>query len=112
MNRRPSNISGGATMPVHAQSNAEMLEEQNDRLVGALGEKVKRIKEFSQQIHIEIEQSNLLIDDVSQHMGGASGLLDGALNRLKLISEDVGGRNTLYLALFVVAIFVVLWFLT
>jgi hypothetical protein len=90
--------------------NEQVLEEYNANQTTQLADKVSLIKGLSQQIKHDIEASGQLIRDLDRDIGGAGGLLDEALNRLKVVTDNENSRHTLYLILFVVTIFVLLYF--
>ena len=97
MNRRPV-------------GNEQVLEEFNSTQSDQLAEKVRLIKGLSQQIKHDIEASDLLIRDVDRDMNSADSLINETLLRLKKVTESESSRHMIYLALFIVAVFVALWF--
>lgn len=88
------------------------LESENDAQIGALAGKVAALKDISSQINIHIKGDNKLLDDLDNSMDSTSGLLGGTMKRLGVIASSGGGWHMTYLAMFVVAVFLILWRMT
>mmetsp|Transcript_6258 Transcript_6258/g.9762 ORF Transcript_6258/g.9762 Transcript_6258/m.9762 type:complete len:114 (+) Transcript_6258:53-394(+) len=106
----------GRTSPAHtlptrttSTTNEQILEDYNNKQAQQLGNKVSMIKSLSQQIKIEIEESNNLLSQVDTNIDETGSLLDTALLKLKTITDNDSSKNTLYLVFFVIFMFIALW---
>jgi len=86
-----------------------MQVQQNDAEIQAIASKVSTVK------HISIEMRSILgqqlddIEDLDGSMTSANSMLGRTMNRLSDMIATGGSRNICYLALFMVAIFFVLY---
>lgn len=88
------------------------LESENDLQIGALAGKVSALKDISSQISIHIKNDNKLLDEMDTSFDNAGGLLGGTMKRLNSVATSAGSGNICYLAMFVIAVFLILWRLT
>lgn len=88
------------------------LENDNDLQIGALAGKVSALKDISSQISIHIKGDNSMLDDLDKNFDNAGGMLGGTMKRLNGIATAAGSGNICYLAMFVIAVFLILWRLT
>ena len=88
------------------------LESENDAQIGALAGKVSALKDISSQISIHIKGDNKLLDDLDNNFDSTGGMLGGTMKRLNTLANSSGGGNIFYLAMFVVAVFLLLWRMT
>ena len=96
---------GGAAYDSH-------LENENDAQIGKLAGQVSALKDISSQISIHIKGDNKLLDELDGSFDSAGGMLGGTMKRLGAVANSGGSSNILYLAMFVVAVFLLLWKMT
>ena len=107
MERRP-----GARSGYGAAAYESHLESENDAQIGALANRVSALKDISSQISIHIKGDNKLLDDLDNSFDQTGGMLGSTMKRLSAIASSSGGGNMMYLAMFVVAVFLLLWRMT
>ena len=108
MERRPGAGRGGygtAAYDAH-------MENENDMQIGELAGKVSALKDISNQINIHIKGDNKMLDELDNSFDTTTGMLGGTMKRLTSVAQSAGGGNILYLAMFVVAVFLILWRMT
>ena len=94
-----------------AEQTNQMFEDQNNRYISALSDKVSQLKNLSRNIGTEVREQNRFLDGMGGDFGRTDGLLGGTLKKLGVMAKTGGGRHICHLALFVVAIFIVVWYL-
>ena len=107
MNHRPGARGGYGSAAYDSH-----LENENDAQIGALAGKVSALKDISSQINIHIKGDNKLLDDLDNSFDSAGGMLGGTMKRLGALASSGGSWSMTYLAMFVVAVFLILWRMT
>ena len=109
MERRPLRGGGGGGSAAYDSH----LENENDAQIAALAGKVGALKDISSQINIHIKGDNKMLDELDTSFDATGGLLGGVTKRLNVVANAAGGwGNMCYLAMFVVAVFLILWRMT
>ena len=102
---------GGERDALVAEQTNQMFEDQNNRYISALSDKVSQLKGLSLGIGAEVREQNRFLDGMGGDFGRTDGLLGGTLKKLGVLARTGGGRHICHLALFVVAIFFFVWWL-
>ena len=85
------------------------MEQENDAQIGALAGKVSQLKQLSIDIGTHVREDNSMLNDLDGSFDSAGGLLHGTMKRLGTLANSKDSRHMLYLALFVVLVFLVLY---
>lgn len=104
-----------APVPQHndtAAGTRQALEEDNDRMVEELSRKVSALKSATITIHDEVSDHNRMLNAMSDDFDRTGNLMTGTLGRLDNLLRTGGSSvHMCTLILFVVAVFLVLWWL-
>lgn len=91
----------------------DALESDNDRMILELEQKVSMLKHATQGIHDEVQTDNRMLSGMATDFDRTGGLMSGAMQRLDgLVRYGGGSGHMCKLIMFVVALFLVLWFLS
>lgn len=93
-----------------AEEEALAFEQQNDRRMAELRQKVSRMKTLGTEIHDEVEKSNQILGHLSQGMDGAGMTLESVMARLGTLRHNHTGRAPCWIIAFVVGIFLFLYY--
>ena len=85
------------------------MEEQNDAHIGLLAGKVSQLKQLSIDIQGEINTDIKQLDGLDGTFDSAGAALKGTMSRLGRMASSKDGCHILYLALFVVAVFLLIY---
>merc|ERR1712087_875707 len=85
------------------------MEEQNDAHIGLLAGKVSQLKQLSIDIQGEIRTDLKQLDGIDSTFDSAGSALKGTMMRLGRMVNSKDGCHMLYLALFVVAVFLFIY---
>lgn len=94
-----------------AETNKNLLEDENDAKWAELGEKVSLLKELGLEINQEVKSQNRLLDGMSDSFGTAASLFTNTIAKLGNMLTSGSSNHMYYLIAFVVIIFIVLYFL-
>mmetsp|Transcript_27455 Transcript_27455/g.41577 ORF Transcript_27455/g.41577 Transcript_27455/m.41577 type:complete len:143 (+) Transcript_27455:166-594(+) len=108
-NYNPSSLESGR----HNDTNANILEQQNNERIGELSDQVARLKGLTIDIGNEVREQNSLLDDMGDGFSGVSNLLGNSLKRIGTMLESGGAKHMCYMVAFVVGVMVFLyWIMT
>ncbi|GBG26104.1 BET1-like [Hondaea fermentalgiana] len=107
-NRAGGNSGAGVA---YAEATRNMMEEENNRQTDLLGERVSQLKELSIQINGVVNEDNKLLDGMGSTFGQTNQLMNKTLKNLQVMIDKGGSKHMCYLILFVVAVFLVLYFM-
>lgn len=99
----PSSLEAGR------DTNANILEQQNNDRISELSDQVARLKGLTIDIGNEVREQNSLLDDMGDGFAGVSNLLGSSLKRIGTMLESGGAKHMCYLVAFVVAVMVFLY---
>lgn len=85
------------------------MEGENDEKIGMLGSKVSELRELSIQIGRHVKDDKSLLDDLDGNFDGTGSLLSGTMKRLNTLSNSKDSRHMLFLACFVVLVFMLVY---
>ncbi|XP_021752703.1 bet1-like SNARE 1-2 [Chenopodium quinoa] len=92
-------------------SSTDISENENDKALDSLKDRVFFLKQLSGDIHGEVLSHNRLLDRMGNEMDASRGILSGTLDRFKMVFERKSGRATCKLVGFLVAFFLSLYLL-
>lgn len=89
-----------------------VLEEDNDRLISDLEQKVAALKGATTGIHEEVSSQNRLLGGMADDFAKADNLMSGTLRRLDSLITSAGGSSHMCLiVVFMLALLILLWWL-
>lgn len=107
--RGGGDIEGGR----YNDTNANILEQQNNERIYELSEQVARLKGLTIDIGNEVREQNSLLDQMGDGFGNVKDLLQGSLRRIGTMLESGGAKHMCYMVGFVVFVVVFLyWMMT
>ena len=99
---------GGASA---RETNANIMEQQNNERISELGEQVARLKGLTIDIGNEVTEQNSLLDTMHDGFLNTGDMLQGSLRRIGTMLESGGGKHMCYMVAFVVFVMVFLYWL-
>jgi blocked-early-in-transport protein 1 len=106
----PSNLESGMSA---SETNANIMEQQNNDRIDELSEHVARLKGLTIDIGNEVKEQNSLLDDMGDGFANTRDLLAGSLRRIGTMLESGGAKHMCYMVGFVVFVMVFLyWVMT
>ena len=85
------------------------LENENDSALAGLGSKVSELRELSIAIGKHVKDDNTLLNDLDGNFDGTGSLLSGTMKRLGNLTNSKDSRHMLYLAAFVIFVFLMVY---
>lgn len=96
-----------------SETNANIMEQQNNDRIDELSEHVARLKGLTIDIGNEVKEQNSLLDDMGDGFANTRDLLAGSLRRIGTMLESGGAKHMCYMVGFVVFVMVFLyWVMT
>ena len=96
---------GNATLDNH-------MENENDAQISALLGKVNQLKEVSVQIGNHVRDDNKMLNGMGDQFDSSGSMLSGTVKRLSALANSKDGWHLIYLALFVVFVFLFIYKMT
>jgi blocked-early-in-transport protein 1 len=94
-------------------TNANILEQQNNERIFELSEQVSKLKGLTIDIGNEVREQNSLLDTMGDGFMNTRDLLQGSLVRIGTMLESGGAKHMCYMVAFVVFVMVFLyWMMT
>ncbi|KAJ9188011.1 hypothetical protein P3X46_003412 [Hevea brasiliensis] len=90
----------------------EIDEQDNERAVEGLQDRVNLLKRLSGDIHEEVETHNHMLDRMGNDMDSSRGVLSGTMDRFKMVFETKSSRRMFTLVASFVVIFLIVYYLT
>ncbi|EER15808.1 Protein transport protein bet1, putative, partial [Perkinsus marinus ATCC 50983] len=84
------------------------LEQQNDEYLDELDARVRAVKEVAHGIGREARESNNILNGMGGQFDKAGDMLKGTMAKLQNMMDSGSGRAMIYLALFVVGMFMLM----
>lgn len=112
-----NNMYSGSYNPSHLESgrardtNANIMEQQNNDRISQLSDQVSRLKGLTIDIGNEVREQNSLLDDMGEGFSHTGDLLAGSLRRIGTMLESGGAKHMCYMVAFVVFVMVFLYWL-
>ncbi|KAK6139654.1 hypothetical protein DH2020_026606 [Rehmannia glutinosa] len=86
-------IEEGGIRASSSYSSHEIDEQENDRALGGLQERVNLLKRLSGDINEEVESHNLMLDRMGNDMDSSRGVLSGTMDKFKMVFETKSSRR-------------------
>ncbi|CAL1383207.1 unnamed protein product [Linum trigynum] len=90
----------------------EIDEQDNERALEGLQDRVSLLKRLSGDINEEVEGHNLMLDRMGNDMDSSRGVLSGTMDRFKMVFETKSSRRMLTLVASFVVVFLIVYYLT
>ncbi|KAL5716982.1 Bet1-like SNARE 1-1 [Ranunculus cassubicifolius] len=98
---------------IRASSYSHEIDEQdNDKALDGLQDRVILLKRLSGDINEEVESHNRLLDRMGNDMDSSRGILSGTMDRFKTVFETKSSRRMFTLVATFVLVFLVVYYLT
>ena len=110
-NNLESATRGGRGAMSSNETNANIMETQNNDRISELSEQVARLKGLTVDIGNEVREQNSLLDNMGDGFSSVGDMLKGSLNRIGTMLERGGAKHMCYLVGFVVFVMVFLYWL-
>ncbi|KAL3825367.1 hypothetical protein ACJIZ3_021396 [Penstemon smallii] len=105
-------IEEGGIRASASYSSHEIDEQENEKGIDGLQDRVNLLKRLSGDIHEEVESHNLMLDRMGNDMDSSRGVLSGTMDKFKMVFETKSSRRTFTLVTSFVVIFLVIYYLT
>ncbi|KAI3864180.1 hypothetical protein MKX03_015620 [Papaver bracteatum] len=105
-------IEEGGIRAAPSYSSHEINEQDNDRAMDGLQDRVLMLKRLTGDIHEEVENHNRVLDRMGNEMDSSRGILSGTMDRFKMVFETKSSRRMFTLVASFVIIFLVVYYLT
>ncbi|XP_042518291.1 bet1-like SNARE 1-1 isoform X2 [Macadamia integrifolia] len=105
-------IEEGGIRASSSYSSHEIDEQDNDRALDGLQDRVILLKRLTGDVHEEAENHNRLLDRMGNDMDASRGILSGTVDRFKSVFETKSSRRMFTLVASFVLIFLIIYFLT
>ncbi|CAN6252774.1 unnamed protein product, partial [Urochloa humidicola] len=93
-------------------SSHEIDEQENDRAIDGLQDRVSILKRLSGDIHEEVDTHNRMLDRMGNDMDASRGFLSGTVDKFKMVFETKSSRRMGTLVASFVALFLLVYYLT
>ena len=93
------------------ETNAGIMEQQNNERISELSEQVARLKGLTIDIGNEVREQNSLLDSMQDGFMSTQDMLSGSLRRIGTMLESGGAKHMCYMVAFVVFVMVFLYWL-
>ncbi|XLR27261.1 hypothetical protein HN51_040508 [Arachis hypogaea] len=90
----------------------EIDEQDNERAMGGLQDRVSLLKRISSDIHEEVDSHNRMLDRMGNDMDSSRGVLSGTVDKFKMVFEKKSSRRTFSLIASFVVLFLITYFFT
>ena len=107
----PSHLESGRGGMNARDTNANIMEQQNNDRISELSDQVSRLKGLTIDIGNEVREQNSLLDDMGEGFASTGDLLAGSLRRIGTMLESGGAKHMCYMVAFVVFVMVFLYWL-
>ncbi|CAH1417769.1 unnamed protein product [Lactuca virosa] len=105
-------IEDGGIRASSSYSSHEIDEQENDRTMDGLQDRVLMLKRLTGDIHEEVEGHNRMLDRMGNDMDSSRGLLSGTMDKFKTVFETKSSRRMFTLVASFVVGFLVIYYLT
>ncbi|XP_050374938.1 bet1-like SNARE 1-2 isoform X2 [Argentina anserina] len=94
-----------------SSSYSDVSDQDNDKAVQSLQDRVVFLKRLTGDIHEEVESHNRLLDKMGNDMDASRGIMSGTMARFKTVFEKKSRRRMCVLVGYFVAFFLIIYFL-
>ena len=93
-----------------AETTMNLMEMENNRRIGMLGDQVSQLRQISIDINGEVESQNALLEGMDSQFGSTQDLLSNTMRKLDTMLKKGSKKHMLLLIGFVVFVFIVIYF--
>ncbi|KAG5598171.1 hypothetical protein H5410_029541 [Solanum commersonii] len=105
-------IEEGGIRASSSYSSHEIDEQENERAIDGLQDRVSFLKKLSGDIHEEVDTHNRMLDRMGNDMDSSRGILSGTMDKFKMVFETKSSRRMFTLVASFVVLFLVVYYLT
>jgi blocked early in transport 1 len=105
------NNGGGHNKSSINDTNANILEQQNNERMNELANHVALLKGLTIEIGNEVREQNSLLDNMNDGFTNTRDMLQNSLRRIGSMLEQGGTKHMCYMVLFCVGVMMLLWWL-
>ncbi|MCL7030245.1 hypothetical protein MKW94_011264 [Papaver nudicaule] len=105
-------IEEGGIRAAPSYASHEIDEQDNERAMDGLQDRVLLLKRLTGDIHEEVESHNRVLDRMGNEMDSSRGILSGTMDRFKMVFETKSSRRMFTLVASFVIIFLIVYYLT
>ncbi|WMV31890.1 hypothetical protein MTR67_025275 [Solanum verrucosum] len=105
-------IEEGGIRASSSYSSHEIDEQENERAIDGLQDRVSFLKKLSGDIHEEVDTHNRMLDRMGNDMDSSRGVLSGTMDKFKMVFETKSSRRMFTLVASFVVLFLVVYYLT
>ncbi|MCD7450735.1 Bet1-like SNARE 1-1 [Datura stramonium] len=87
-------------------------EQENERAIDGLQDRVGFLKKLSGDIHEEVDTHNRMLDRMGNDMDSSRGVLAGTMDKFKMVFETKSSQRMFTLVASFVVLFLVVYYLT
>ncbi|KAK6618031.1 hypothetical protein RUM43_012390 [Polyplax serrata] len=109
--RRNYNNHGYQPLPTNINDRSNAIEEQNEELTEALGDKVHMLKSLTIDLGHEVKEHNKFLSGLDEDFERTGGFLGKTINRVVRLGKGSHNYYILYLLLFSGVVFLIIWIL-
>ena len=92
-------------------TNANIMEQQNNERMNELASHVALLKGLTIEIGNEVREQNSLLDNMNDGFSNTRDMLQNSLRRIGSMLEQGGTKHMCYMVLFCVGVMMLLWWL-
>jgi len=107
----PARRAGNTDESNSAAASREVLERQNDAQIDDLEAKVAQMKEITRGIGTEVKASTSMLEGMGVNFDKAGSLMKSTVSNLSVMMKAKGGKNMCKMVAFMVAVFLLLYFM-
>ncbi|XP_019234495.1 PREDICTED: bet1-like SNARE 1-1 isoform X2 [Nicotiana attenuata] len=105
-------IEEGGIRASSSYASGEIDEQENERAIDGLQDRVNMLKRLTGDIHEEVETHNRMLDRMGNDMDSSRGVLAGTMDKFKMVFETKSSRRMFTLVASFVVLFLVVYYLT
>ncbi|CAM6018108.1 unnamed protein product [Sphagnum balticum] len=103
---------GGLRASASYVSSTEIAEQDNERGLDTLHDRVNVLKRLTADIHGEVDSQNRLLDGMASAMDASRGIMSGTMNQFKRVFETKSTRTIFTIVGTCVVVFFLVYYLT
>ncbi|KAK4281247.1 hypothetical protein QN277_012768 [Acacia crassicarpa] len=105
-------IEEGGIRASSSYSTHEIDEQDNERALDGLQDRVILLKRLSGDINEEVDNHNRTLDRMGNDMDASRGVLSGTMDKFKMVFETKSSRRMFTLVVSFVVVFLIVYYLT
>lgn len=105
-------IEEGGIRASSSYSSHEIDEQENEKAIDGLQDRVSFLKKLSGDIHEEVDTHNRMLDRMGNDMDSSRGVLSGTMDKFKMVFETKSSQRMFTLVASFLVLFLVVYYLT